>query len=99
MGHDDIRHDSIVRVVFPDPNRLQYLGDQAYGDQAWRARLRPVSCFTISATQVCDLRYEKVIRTLLTQRVASDTQKIVSVARILSFGCGLLPYHENIIRT
>ena len=43
----------VVRVVFPDSGRLQY-----QGDQTWRARLRPVTFFTISATPVCDLRYD-----------------------------------------
>ena len=67
----------VVRVVFPDSKWLRYKGLQT-----WRARLRPVSFSTISATPVSDLRYEKVIRKFLTHKVASDTQKIVSEAAI-----------------
>ena len=67
----------VVCVVFPDSKRLQY-----QGHQTWRARLRPVSFPTISATPVSDLRYEKVIRMFLTHKVASYTQKIVSEAAI-----------------
>eukprot|EP00249_Psilotum_nudum_P003877 c17377_g1_i3 orf=349-1266(+) len=41
----------IVRVTFPDSGRIQYLGECV-----WRARLKPVTFFTISATPFCDLK-------------------------------------------
>ena len=46
------RTERIVRVAFPDKNRIRYLGDDN-----WRSRLKPVTFFIISATPVCDLQY------------------------------------------
>lgn len=42
----------IVHIAFPDDKRLRYLGDGL-----WRATLRPVNFFTISATPVTDVRW------------------------------------------
>ncbi|KAI5063007.1 hypothetical protein GOP47_0022172 [Adiantum capillus-veneris] len=41
----------IVKVTFPDSARISFLGDST-----WRATLKPVSFFSLSATPACDIR-------------------------------------------
>lgn len=41
----------IVKVTFPDSARIRFLGDST-----WRATLKPVSFFNLSATPACDIR-------------------------------------------
>lgn len=43
--------DRVVKITFPDSSRIQYLGDSI-----WRAQLRPVTFFSLSASPVCDIR-------------------------------------------
>ena len=44
--------DRFVKVTFPDSARIRFLGDST-----WRATLKPVRFFHLSATPLCDLRY------------------------------------------
>eukprot|EP01018_Ginkgo_biloba_P001422 Gb_31330 [translate_table: standard] len=51
-GEDYIKEiERIVHVTFPDSARIKYVGDNV-----WRARLRPVTFFSITATPFCDVK-------------------------------------------
>ena len=51
-GEDYIKEtERIVKITFPDSSRINYLGDNI-----WRARLRPVTFFTITAIPFCDVK-------------------------------------------
>lgn len=64
-GEDYIKEtERIVKITFPDTSRINYLGDNV-----WRARLRPVTFFTITAIPFCDL---KVFHTNNSLQLASN---------------------------
>eukprot|EP00897_Mesotaenium_endlicherianum_P007963 jgi/Mesen1/7195/ME000371S06277 len=59
----------VVNVAFPDRKRLQLLAPNT-----WRARLKPVTFFSISATPVCDLRawFERGFLRIFSDKVVLD---------------------------
>lgn len=51
-GEDYMKEtERIVKITFPDSSRVNYLGDNF-----WRARLRPVTFFTVTAIPFCDVK-------------------------------------------
>jgi hypothetical protein len=64
-GEDYIKEtERIVKITFPDSSRINYLGDNV-----WRARLRPVTFFTVTAIPFCDV---KVFHTNKSLQLASN---------------------------
>lgn len=64
-GEDYLKEtERIVKITFPDSSRVNYLGDNL-----WRARLRPVTFFTVTATPFCDV---KVLHTNDSLHLASN---------------------------
>lgn len=77
----------IVKVTFPDSARIRFLGDST-----WRATLKPVSFFSLSATPACDIRvfYENTALKISSNKLVLDFKGVPVQFEHLDFDFSLL---------
>eukprot|EP00250_Pteridium_aquilinum_P007056 c16851_g1_i1 orf=103-864(+) len=77
----------VVKVTFPDSARIRSLGDST-----WRATLKPVSFFNLSATPACDIRvfHEDTVLKISSNKLVLDFKGVPGQFKHLDFDFSLL---------
>ncbi|KAH7297072.1 hypothetical protein KP509_26G051900 [Ceratopteris richardii] len=77
----------VVNVTFPDSARICYIGDST-----WRATLKPVTFFSLSATPACDIRvfHDNSALKISSNRLVLDFKGVPVQFKHLDFDLSLL---------